>query len=667
MGKETQLLEAAAAGNRKTVEQILKGHSRLKRLLSKEKVLDQVDEDSDQTDGPTQPPLLIQSKLTSSHIDVNCTDDSGSSPLILAALNGHKDIVYSLLQYSANLHDTDKQGNTALHFAAWQNRSEIVELLLVNGAIADQTNNAGNTPLHYACQYCPTGKTFTIIKLLQHNSGALIRNKAGDTPFDLAVRFNRREAVSLLVDAEPDTLRQTKSIIEASKNGRRDVVEILLEEGMDPNCFDGTSGSCPLHEACRFFRKDVAKVLLEFGAECHQKSANDESPMEIILQHPDAQREQFMQLFREYHGKSARIPRSILERTKSSEKQDNEVFSEFITHPLLRNKPHWTRADPEFCSAWTRSHPPSCLLDNDPTTYWKIPAAGAYSWVNFDLGGEYTLSGIRISGWGNKQMVHTIIIETAKSLSGPWTKEGKYTADMVGPEDMEEAAESQDFRGFYASSRYWRLTVADNFGDPSACMAEVQFFGVENGVVEWFEKLGVKQHKKSMILRGYNQLSDLALLTERDLHDVVSRPEKRREMLHAAGILREQFYPPSNLQWAIPPPVKIIAEKQLPEISVFSESFTVGDLEIVVNGKGNFQGRTVVPLAAKDNGYLSKASFRGLSLSPAGTYLIEVRSVSDPSVKVTASDRILVVPPPMRQSEIGQVFSDLEKMLQFDF
>ena len=26
----------------------------------------------------------------------------------------------------------------------------------------------------------------------QHNSGALIRNKAGDTPFDLAVRFNRR-------------------------------------------------------------------------------------------------------------------------------------------------------------------------------------------------------------------------------------------------------------------------------------------------------------------------------------------------------------------------------------------------------------------------------------------------------------------------------------------
>lgn len=59
--------------------------------------------------------------------------------------------------------------------------------------------------------------------------------------------------------------------------GRTDIVETLLDAGMDPNCFDGVSskcpytrnimknalinatlnlfvGSCPLHEAVRFFR-----------------------------------------------------------------------------------------------------------------------------------------------------------------------------------------------------------------------------------------------------------------------------------------------------------------------------------------------------------------------------------------------------------------------------
>lgn len=63
------------------------------------------------------------------------------------------------------------------------------------------------------------------------------------------------------------------------------------------------------------------------------------------------------------------------------------------------------------------------------------------------------------------------------------------------------AAECQDFRGFYSTSRvrkdamvffhymlqsievvcpqYWRMVVADNYGDPTAtCLAEVQFFGV---------------------------------------------------------------------------------------------------------------------------------------------------------------------------------------------
>ena len=53
-------------------------------------------------------------------------------------------------------------------------------------------NNEGDTPLHFACQYCPMGKTLTLVKLLQHNASVLARNKAGDTPFDLAVRFNKR-------------------------------------------------------------------------------------------------------------------------------------------------------------------------------------------------------------------------------------------------------------------------------------------------------------------------------------------------------------------------------------------------------------------------------------------------------------------------------------------
>ena len=90
-----------------------------------------------------QPPL---------HVDIDTCNIDGATPLILATLNGHRDVVYVLIQYSANVRSSDLKGfvsylifleifvskfsffrNTALHMAAWQNRSDIVELLVVNG------------------------------------------------------------------------------------------------------------------------------------------------------------------------------------------------------------------------------------------------------------------------------------------------------------------------------------------------------------------------------------------------------------------------------------------------------------------------------------------------------------------------------------------------------
>ena len=55
-----------------------------------------------------------------------------------------------------------------------------------------------------------------------------------------------------------------------------------------------------------------------------------------------------------------------------------------------------------------------------------------------------------------------------------------------------------------------------------------------------------------------------------------------------------------------------------------------------------------------------------LSLPAAGRYHLEVRSVSDPSVALRSLVPMQVLPAPMRTSEIGKVFDDLDKLLQFD-
>lgn len=99
-------------------QHLLKGHSRLKRILSKERLLDSfallgletIGEKPADPDQPDAQPLLIQAKIQSVYVDVDCRDENGSTPLILAALNGHRDVVYTLLQYSANVQLKDPQG-----------------------------------------------------------------------------------------------------------------------------------------------------------------------------------------------------------------------------------------------------------------------------------------------------------------------------------------------------------------------------------------------------------------------------------------------------------------------------------------------------------------------------------------------------------------------------
>ena len=90
----------------------------------------------------------------------------------------------------------------------------------------------------------------------------------------------------------------------------------------------------------------------------------------------------------------------------------------------------------------------------------------------------------------------------------------------------------------------------------------------------------------------------------------------------------------------------------------------MGELKVVAKGGAILGGQTTQPLKTKQNGFPSRTSFPGLTLGPPGQYVLEVSSCADPGV-LLRSGPIVVAPPPMRHSELGQVFDDLDKMLQF--
>ena len=79
-----------------------------------------------------------------------CKDPEGSTPLHVAVVNGHKDVVHLLLANKADVSARVNDGATPLHLAAHQGHKEVAELLVASqGGVNTKANN-GFTPLHQA-------------------------------------------------------------------------------------------------------------------------------------------------------------------------------------------------------------------------------------------------------------------------------------------------------------------------------------------------------------------------------------------------------------------------------------------------------------------------------------------------------------------------------------
>ena len=100
----------------------------------------------------------------------------GMTLLHIACLNGHKEVVNSIINLSLNellhasdlslnevLHVSDLSGNTPLHLACEGGHEDIVHLLIDSGANINQTNLEREVPTHVAVQY----GSINIVKMLQ--------------------------------------------------------------------------------------------------------------------------------------------------------------------------------------------------------------------------------------------------------------------------------------------------------------------------------------------------------------------------------------------------------------------------------------------------------------------------------------------------------------------
>lgn len=237
------------------------------------------------------------------------------SRLADAAMRGDKEAVGTLLSDRSNVNTPQNDGTTALHWAVRKDDVATVQALIKAGADVKAANRYGVTPIGIAAI---NGNRAILASLLNAGVDPNSANAGGETALMTAARTGKIEAVKLLIERGADVNAKDfehaqTALMWAVLENHADVIEALLAQEADVNAHTSvvaprgeyvparvaggagigltrqralptaSGGMTPLLFAVRDGNFEVAKLLLDHGADIHRSSGNRTSPLVIAL------------------------------------------------------------------------------------------------------------------------------------------------------------------------------------------------------------------------------------------------------------------------------------------------------------------------------------------------------------------------------------------------
>ncbi|XP_028403256.1 fibronectin type 3 and ankyrin repeat domains protein 1-like [Dendronephthya gigantea] len=228
--------------------------------------------------------LSTMSSPWSSAIEVTTMNfPCSGAELHRAVLNWDVDKVKKILNNYESLVDVpDKMGCSPLMVAAQKGYTSIVDVLLTLGADVTFSNSSGKDSMMMACF---TGHVNVAMTLKEHGASIEVKDQGGSNALHWAVDGGRASVVEWLLDCgakvdELDVAEWTPLMRLATLDGKADVAKVLLDGGANVNTHD-KQGRSVLMAAALSGRLDLVSLLVEYGANTEEQNMHGNTALDF--------------------------------------------------------------------------------------------------------------------------------------------------------------------------------------------------------------------------------------------------------------------------------------------------------------------------------------------------------------------------------------------------
>ncbi|XP_046548425.1 protein fem-1 homolog B-like [Haliotis rubra] len=207
---------------------------------------------------------VVKYIVSQNKVDINSRGSRKKTPVMVAAAEGHKDVVEFLVNHGADLSLVYSSGSSTLHIASLGGHLEVVKYSVSENKV--DINSRGwrmKTPVMVAAEM---GKKDVVEFLVEHGADLSLVYDGGSSTLHLASAEGHLEVVKYVVSKYKLNInsrgwKKKTPVMVAAEMGEKDVVEFLVEHGADLSLvYDG--GSNILYLACNGGHLEVVKYIV---------------------------------------------------------------------------------------------------------------------------------------------------------------------------------------------------------------------------------------------------------------------------------------------------------------------------------------------------------------------------------------------------------------------